>query len=91
MKEYADYIMGLMGDEWDAAANTWAREDGPYHEKLVNFTISNDGATYSAAQEAYFVAQTQFVAGGQGASTEWTAFVNAILSNVTVELNTLVA
>lgn len=91
MKEYADYIMALMGDEWNAEANTWAREDGPYHEKLINFTISNDGATYSAAQEAYFVAQAQSVAGGQEASTEWTTFVNTILSNVTVELNTLVA
>lgn len=89
--EYGEYVMGLVGDEWNKDGNTWAREDGPYHEELKNYTISNDGATYSAAMAAYKVAQTQRAAAEQQISTEWTNYVNKILSDVTVQLGTLVA
>ncbi len=91
MDTYAAYIMGLVGDEWDANANSWARQDGPFFAQLKNFTISNDAATYSAAQAAYYVARTQYAAVEQQISTEWTTYVNQILSEVTVELGTLVA
>lgn len=91
LPEYAQYIMGLIGDEWDANANSWAREDGPFHEQLKNFTISNDEATYSAAQAAYYVARTQYAAVEQQIAKEWTAYVNQILSEVTADLGTLVA
>lgn len=89
--QYAEYILGLVGDEWDANANSWARDDGPFHDQLKNFTISNDAATYSAAQAAYFVAQAQYAAVEQQISSEWTTYVNQILSDVTVQLGTLVA
>lgn len=88
--EYATYIMGLIGGEWDGAANTWATEDGPYHEKLKDFTISNDAATYSAAQAAYEVARDQQAAAERQIASKWTAYVNKILSEVTVSLGTLV-
>jgi hypothetical protein len=91
MQTYADYILALMGDEWDAKGNTWAREDGPYHERMKNFTISNDGATYSAAQEAFAVAQTLEATANQQDSTAWTSFVNGILADASIEINTLVA
>lgn len=91
MPQYAEYIMGIVGDEWDANANSWAREDGPFYAQLKNFTISNDAATYSAAQAAYYVARTQYAAVEQQISAEWTTYVNQILSEVTVELGTLVA
>ena len=89
--EYGEYVVALMGDEWNKGANTWAREDGPFHEELKNYTISNDGATYSAALAAYNVAKTQRAAAEQQVSTEWTNYVNQILSDVTVQLGTLVA
>lgn len=89
--EYAQYIMSLVGDEWDANANTWARTDGPFHDQLKNYTISNTEATYSAAQAAYYVAYTQYAATQQQSATEWTTFVNQKLSNASVRLVTLVA
>lgn len=89
--QYAEYVLALVGDEWDANANSWAREDGPFYEELKNYTISNDGATYSAAQAAYYVARTQYAAVEQQISAEWTTYVNQVLSEVTVELGTLVA
>ena len=88
---YATYIMGLIGDEWDANANTWAREDGPFREQLKDYTISNDAATYAAAQAAYYVAYTQYSQVQQQVSTEWTDYVNQLLADVPVELVTLVA
>ena len=30
--DYGAYIVNLIGDEWDATNNTWARTDGPYYE-----------------------------------------------------------
>lgn len=89
--EYATYIMDLVGDEWDANANSWRREDGPFYKQLKDYTISNDEATYAAAQAAYYVARTQYAAVEQQIASEWTAYVNQILSKVTVELGSLVA
>lgn len=88
---YAQYIMSLVGDEWDANANTWARTDGPFHDQLKNYTISNNEATYAAAQAAYYVAYTQYAATQQQSATEWTTYVNQKLSNASVKLVTLVA
>ncbi len=89
--EYAAYLLALVGDEWDAAANTWAREDGPYRAVLSSYTISNDGATYSAAQAAFEVAQRLYADAEQQIATEWTAYVNEILAQVTIEICSLVA
>lgn len=89
-QEYASYILGLVGDEWDANANWWAREEGPFRDELINFSISNYGATYAAAQAAYFVARSQYAAVEQQIAEEWSTYVNQILSEVTVELGTLV-
>lgn len=89
--EYATYILGLVGDEWDANANTWARTDGPYRAQLKDYTISNDAATYSAAQAAYFVAYNQYSQVQQQVSSEWTNYVNEQLADVPVELVTLVS
>lgn len=90
-EEYGAYVIELMGDEWDADANTWAREDGPYREALRDYSISNDSATHAAAQAAYYVAYEQYAQTEQQIATEWTTYVNERLSDVTVQLYSLVA
>ncbi|MDO4798391.1 MAG: hypothetical protein Q4A01_10295 [Coriobacteriales bacterium] len=90
-EEYAAYVIGLLGDEWDSNANTWARDNGAFREALTDYTISNDAATCSAAQAAYYVAYTQYAATEQQVSKEWTTFVNELLSQATVQLSSLVA
>ena len=89
--EYAQYIINLAGDEWDANANTWARTDGSYYAALSSYTISNDSATYDAAQAAYYVAYANYSSANQQATTEWTDYVNGLLSNATISLGTLMA
>lgn len=32
--DYASYIIGLAGDEWDSANNTWASTDGDYYNEI---------------------------------------------------------
>lgn len=89
--EYAQYIIKLAGDEWDSANNTWKSADGPYATALASFTVSNDAATYEAAQAAYYVAYQDYSTKQSAVSTEWTNFVNGLLSNATINLSTLTA
>ena len=89
--DYASYIISLVGDEWDATNNTWARTDGPFYTALAAYPISNDSATYEAATAAYYVAASNYAAVSQQVSAEWTAFVNSILSGASLELGSLVA
>ena len=91
MATYAAYVLDVVGDEWDQSANSWASEDGPYHNALRDYTISNEVATYSAARAAYDEALVQVAAAEQQLSGEWTAYANDLLSNITVELRTLVS
>ena len=89
--EYASYIINLVGDEWDSNANTWARTDGQYYAALSSYTISNDSATYDAAQAAYYVAYSNYRSANSEATSQWTNYVNGLLSNATISLGTLMA
>lgn len=88
--DYAQYIINLAGDEWDSNANGWKSTDGPYATALSNYTITNDSATYEAAQAAYYVAYQQYSTAQAGVSQQWTDFVNGLLSNAQFQMNTLV-
>lgn len=89
--DYAQYIINLAGDEWDSDNNTWARTDGPYYAALNSYTISNDSATYDAAQAAYYVAYSQYTSAAQQSQQEWTDYANGLLASANLQLNTLVA
>ena len=86
-KDYADYIINLAGDEWDAEKGTWASEDGDYHSALSSSTtFSKDSATYADAQTAYYVAYQQYAQKSQKASTAWRAYVNNLYASADVSL-----
>lgn len=87
--DYASYVIDLLGDEWDSEANTWARTDGTYYATLSGYEISNDSATYAAAQAAYSVAQSAYSNAYNQLSAEWTDFANGILSTATIQLGSL--
>ena len=91
-KEYASYIINLVGDEWDASKDTWASNDGPYASKLAEtYEITKDGATYEAATAAYYIAYQQYSDETGAAGGQWTEYVNGILDNATIQLYTLIA
>ena len=87
--DYGAYIVNLLGDEWDSANNTWARTDGDYYAALKDETWSPDSATYSQAQTAYSVAYKAYATAASASSTEWTEYVNGILSGVSITILTL--
>ena len=86
---YGAYIVALLGDEWDGANNTWARQDGPYYAALSSESFSADSATYAQAQKAYYVAYQQYSTNSSTASSEWTNYVNGLLSSASIRLYTL--
>ena len=87
--EYADYVIGLLGDEWDADVDDWARTDGTYYATLSGYEISNDAATYAAASAAYSVAANEYQTASAQLNEEWNAYTDGVLSKVTVQLGTL--
>lgn len=87
--DYGAYIVNLLGDEWDSTNNTWARTDGSYYEALKDETWSPDSATYSQAQMAYSVAYKAYAESASTSSSEWTSYVNGVLSQATITICTL--
>lgn len=88
-KKYADYIIKLVGDEWDATAGTWASADGAYAKALQSFEVTPDGATYEAAVTAYYLAYQTHQADASSDDAKWSEFVNGILDKACVEVYTL--
>lgn len=88
---YGAYIVGLLGDEWDADKDTWARTDGPYYESLGSEDFTAESATYAQAQAAYNVAYNQYVSNYSAAAQKWTDFYNGCMANAKVDLAMLSA
>ena len=89
--DYANYIIKLAGDEWDAEKGAWKSADGPYATALAEYQVTKDSATYEAAQAAYYVAYQDYSTKQSDISTQWTDFVNGLLGNASIQMSSLVA
>ena len=87
--DYAQYVIDLLGDEWDSDANDWARTDGTYYATLSGYEISNDAATYAAASAAYSVASSAYQDVTTQVQEEWSAYTDSLLSRATIQLGSL--
>ena len=90
-KAYAKYIINLAGDEWDKKADTWASKDGRYATALADYDVTSKGATYAAANAAYYVAYQIYTEKQTEVSQTWTDFYNGLMSKASIQLNTLVS
>lgn len=88
--DYAAYIIGLAGDEWDSERGVWASDDGPFATALKEYDVRADAATYEAAQTAYNVAYQQRSASINAASIEWTEYVNGLLADANLAMSSIV-
>lgn len=89
--EYAEYIIKLAGDEWDAEKGAWASEDGAYATALADYEVTKDGASYNAAQAAYYVAYQDYNTAQAELSAKWSEFVNGLLGSSAISIATLIA
>lgn len=88
-KEYADYIIKLAGDEWDAEKGAFKSEDGKYATALADSEVTKDGADYNAAQAAYYVAYQDYSTKQSEITEKWTDYVNELLGNASISVYTL--
>lgn len=87
--DYASYIIALLGDEWDSEAGTWARTDGDYYSTLSGYEITNDAATYAAAEAAYSVAYSAYSDASTKVGEEWTSYTQGLLSHASLQIGSL--
>ena len=86
-KEYADYIVKLLGKEWDAQKGTWASKDGEFYKALgESKTFTKDSATYKDAQTAYYVAYQGFAKKAQDANKKWAEYCNGLYANADIDV-----
>ncbi len=85
-KEYADYIIKLAGDEWDADKGTWASTDGTIASALSGETFTADSATYAQAQTAYYAAYQAYAQEASKASSKWTEYANKLFASASITL-----
>lgn len=90
-KKYADYIIKLAGDEWDAQAGRWKSKDGYFATALADYEVTNDGASYEAAQAAYYAAYQQYAESEGAFSDQWSDYVNTLFANASVTVNAVIA
>lgn len=90
-KDYATYIIGLAGDEWDSSTGSWKSSDSSYATALADYKVTNESASYAAAQAAYYVAQQKYQAEASAYSSEWNSYLNDELCKANLTLSTLVS
>ena len=87
--EYADYIIGLLGANWDATTQSWANTDNDYYAVLKDQVFAQGSASYNAAMLAYNVAYQQAGGTAGDSSAAWTAYVNTYLDTAAIVIYTL--
>ena len=85
-KDYADYIIKLAGDEWDADKGTWKSEDGTIATALKDQEFTADSATYTQAMLAYSAAYQAYQTAASKASTTWTDYANGLFADADLKL-----
>ncbi|WP_019239196.1 MULTISPECIES: SurA N-terminal domain-containing protein [Enorma] len=90
-KAYADYIINLAGDEWDAETGTWASTDGPYATALQGMDVTADSASYEEAIIAYYVAYQEYATQASQSSQAWTDFANTLFADADMDIYGLYA
>lgn len=88
--DYAAYIVGLAGDDWNAQDKTWA-DGSPYAQALAAYDFNGETANYEMAYAAYSVATQAY---GQASSEQysaWQSYTNEYFSRATLTMLSLKA
>ena len=88
--DYAAYIVGLAGSDWNADTKTWA-DGSAYGQALAQYDFNGETANYEMAFAAYNVASQAY---GQASSQQysaWQEYTNEYFSKATLMLLSLKA
>lgn len=83
---YKQYILDLLGSNWDTQNNTWANEDNSYYTALGESAFNPDLATFEQASTAYSIASEKYQEDSAQAANTWNDFVNDALKNCQVRI-----
>ena len=90
-KDYADYIIGLAGDEWDSDKGTWKDSDSTYAKAFKDDEFTADSATYKQAMTAYYTAYQQYSSEASSSSSKWTEYANGLYASANISIYGLFA
>ena len=85
-KDYADYIISLAGDEWDAEKGAWKSEDGTIASALKGQEFTADSATYAQAMTAYSAAYQAYATSSSKAASTYTDYVNGLFAEANLQI-----
>ncbi len=85
---YADYIIGLLGSNWDSSAQTWANTANPYYDALKDEVFAPGSASYDSAQLAYSIAREEYEK-TPSAQQQWAEYLNTYLDEGSIAVGTL--
>lgn len=88
---YAQYIIDLAGDAWDAKAGTWADEGSSYAQVFADNAFTGETATYEQAQTAFYIAYQAYSEESSVANEAWTEYVNGLFAKTNLSLYGLFA
>ncbi|WP_140396527.1 hypothetical protein [Gordonibacter sp. An230] len=83
-ESYSSYVIALMGDEWDAASNTWARQDGEFFQALGGESFDPNNVSYGQALTAYNLAVQKLDSNAAGDDGTWSAYVKDLQSRINI-------
>ncbi len=89
---YGQYIVGLLGDNWDAENETWANTENDFYEAMKDSSFTSKSASYSDATFAYYVAYSQAASQYQSAAEKWRDYTNGLYEKVSnIQMSLLIA
>lgn len=86
--DYATYILGVVGDDWNADTKTWA-DGSDYGSALSAYDFNGETANYEMAFAVYSVAAQKYSQSSSEQYGAWQTYTNGYFSTATLTLLTL--
>lgn len=85
--EYYNYIVGILGKEWDATKGSWAATDGPLYKSLnEKLKLDDKLASFEDAYLVYGAANEQLQNKVSELQDKWLKFISKYLNDVQIQL-----
>lgn len=87
--EYAQYVISVAGDAWDASNGTWADPESAFAQSMGLTDFSAESADHHAARTAFYLAQDAYFEKRRAASQAWLDILNEAFSEADIRIGTL--